>query len=415
MLSLAEARVRILEEAIPGEAIETSLSEAIGLVLAEPLVSDVDLPPFDRAAADGYAVRAVDTIKDARLKVVGLKRGGKPRKTAEIQLGRAEAARVEAGDPMPVGADSVLKTEESRPEPGTGPPREIVVLKAIETGQSVVPRGYYLNAGATLATAGTTVRLPMVSLLAAEGCVHPICHRRVRVAVLAVGDHLVGPAEAPVMHRERNASGPTVVIPCLQWGATAHDLGVVAENEFPAALNRALTAQIVVVLGELEGTIPKVMKRAGIETIFEGISLHPGKRLTYGVVRDRSGRATQHVFLMATGPIGVLCGVALLIGPLIQRLQGGPKPTQPLMKAIWSGTPHRPTDDRVWAVPSRLTNDAEGRLRVSMIEHRGKDDLSGFAQANAVTLLPPRTGPCLEGEVVEVVPLGAWHDSSNSK
>ena len=120
MLSLAAARERILSEAEPGEAIETPLSEAIGLVLAEPLISDVDLPPFDRAAQDGYAVRSIDTIKDARLKVVGLKRGGKPRKTAEIQLNRGEAVRVLAGDPMPVGADGVLRTEESRPEPGTG-------------------------------------------------------------------------------------------------------------------------------------------------------------------------------------------------------------------------------------------------------------------------------------------------------
>ena len=408
MLSLAEARNRILSEAVPSEAIETSLSEAIGLVLAEPLISDVDLPPFDRAAQDGYAVRAIDTIKDARLKVVGLKRGGKPRKTAEIQLNRGEAARVQAGDPMPVGADSVLRTEESRPEPGTGPPREVVVLRAVEVGQGVVPRGYYLRAGATLATPGTRIRPAMISLLASEGCVHPICYRRVRVAVLAVGDHLVGPAEAPVMHRERNASGPTVVIPCLQWGATAHDLGVVSESELPAALDRALTARIVVILGESEGAIPKAMKRAGIETIFEGVSLHPGKRLTYGVVRDRRGQAVQHVFVMATGPIGVLSGVALLIGPLIQRLQGGPHPPAPPLNAIWTGAPHRPTDDRVWAVPARLAIDPEGRLRVSAIEHRGKDDLPGFAQAEALALLPPRTGPWLEGEIVEVVPLGAW-------
>jgi len=412
MLSLAEARAFVLGEAEPVESVEVGLTEAQGLVLAEPLTGDVDLPAFDLAAYDGYAVRSAEALPGARLGVIDPRRGGRTASSgaAEITLDPGEVAPVSAGAPMPVGADAVVPTEDSRADPGAGvgPPREIVVLRAAGPGQGVVPRGYYLAAGATLAPAGTRLRLPMVGLFAAQGCVHPVCHRRVRVAVLAVGDHLVGPGEAPVMHRERNAAGVTAVAPCLHWGATAHDLGTVVERDLPGALDRALTAPVVVVLGPPGGAIPRAWKKAGVETVFSGVSVHPGRRISYGVVRGASGRAAHHVFHMATGPIGVLSGVALLVGPLIARLQGGPAEPPAPLHAVWSGPPHPATDDCLRAVPVTLAVGEDARLRVTPVEHRGKDDLVGFSRAEALALLPPSRGPWDEGDVVEVVPLGAW-------
>ncbi len=251
MLSLAEARARVLERAEPGEAIEVALTEAVGLVLAEPVVGDVDLPPFDRAAFDGYALRAVDATAGVRLRVIALHRGRE-----SVEVGCGEAAWITAGEAMPIGADTVTRTEDTRPEPDFGPPRLVEVLRTVECGRNVVHRGYYFRSGTELAPPGTRLRLSMVGLLAAQGCVHPVCYRRVRVAVMAVGDHLVGPGEAPVLDRERNAAGLTVVAPCLRWGATAHDLGTVAEDQLDAALARALTAPVVVVLGAPEATIP---------------------------------------------------------------------------------------------------------------------------------------------------------------
>jgi molybdopterin molybdotransferase len=420
MLSLVEARARILTEAVPGDAIEVTLTEALGLILAEPLIADVDLPPFDRAGQDGYAVRASEATTGARLNVVVTTRSRKTvgvatgrsagAATAEVILDPGETAHVSAGDPMPVGADAVVRVEDSRPEPGVGPPREILVFRGATVGQSVVPRGYFLRAGTTLAQSGERVRLPMVGLLAAEGCIHPLCHRRVRVAVLAVGDHLVGPSEAPVMHRERNACGPTVVAPCLQWGATAHDLGTISERSLSSALHRALTANVVVIVGEPEGAIPRALKKAGVEPIFEGVGVHPGKRFAYGVVRDSSGRAAHHVIHMAPGPVGVFTGVMLLLGPLIARLHGASLDSieRATLRAEWSGPQHRPTDDRHWAVPVTLRIDERGRLLATPFEHRGKDDLLGFSRAEALAVLPPRSGPWNAGDVVDVVAIGPF-------
>jgi molybdopterin molybdotransferase len=214
------------------------------------------------------------------------------------------------------------------------------------------------------------------------------------------------------MHRERNACGPTAVIPCLLQGATAHDLGAVPERDLPAALDRALTAPLVIVVGAPEGAIPKALARAKVEPVFSGVALHPGKRLSYGVVRGPSGRAEHHVFHLTPGPSGVMTALALLVSPLIARLHGGPpEPPSPLL-AVWDGPQHRPTDDRLWAVPVNLDMDASARLLARPIDHRGKDDLASFARADALALLPARSGPLEGGEVVEVVPLSAWPPGS---
>jgi molybdopterin biosynthesis enzyme len=109
----------------------------------------------------------------------------------------------------------------------------------------------------------------------------------------------------------------------------------------------------------------------------------------------------EHVFHIVPGPVGALTVATLLIGPLIERLQGGP-PLHRSLGALWSG-PHRPPDDRDWAVPVRLSSDGGGRSWASPIEYRGKDDLLGFAKADALAILPARSGPWSGGEIVEVM------------
>ena len=150
-----EACSRILALAEPGEPIEVSLVDALGLVLAEPAVADVDLPPFDRASTEGYAVRAAEARAGALLRVAGL-RGRAGRSDEALEAG--EAIRARQGDPMPVGADAVVRLEDVRPDPETGPTRVIEVLRAVEPGQDVSRRGLLLEAGAILAPAGTRLK-----------------------------------------------------------------------------------------------------------------------------------------------------------------------------------------------------------------------------------------------------------------
>jgi molybdopterin molybdotransferase len=327
-------------------------------------------------------------------------------RTAEVVLGAAESVRVSTGDPMPIGADAVLPSDQIRVESSLGMGETFVVLRPVKAGDGVVGRGHLLSAGAELAPSGAKLRLPMVALFAAQGWVHPVCHRRVRVAVLAVGDHLVGPGEAPVMHRERNAAGSTIVAPCLSWGATAHDLGVVPESGLAQALDRALTAPVIVVVAGRDGPAARAIERAGVEPVFDGVAIEPGGELSYGVVRDplRGGRAVHHVFQMTPSPIDVFTGVILLLGPLIARLQGGPTEPRSRPRAVWEG-PAQQSADRLLAVPSTVRIDADARLVARPVPYRDRDDLAGFARAEGLALFPPRDRQWESGEVVEIVGL----------
>jgi molybdopterin molybdotransferase len=407
MLSLSEAQARILSRAEPGEAIEVPLPEALGLVLAEPVIADVDMPPFDRVGADGFALRATDAVAGAMLRVA--RNGSEPNSdggSAWLEVGPEEAARVELGDALPSEADAVARTDEISTDMIGDSPNVIALHRPVERGRNVVRRGDYLRAGAELIAAGSRLRLPMIGLLAAQGHVHPICFRRIRVAVLAVGDHLVGPGDAPILNRERNAASATVIAPCLHWGATAHDLGTVAEcgDQLDTELGRALTASVVVILGRNSHRLAEAWTRAGIEPVFAGVALKPDSRIDYGIVRDDSGRVEAHVFVLPAHPIGALTAVTLLIGPLIARLQGAGAGGPPRRSAVLSG-PLNATDERSWAVPVLLSEDGQGRLVAEPTEPRGPDDLPCFAHAHALVLLPPYSGPWHGGEIVEVVPL----------
>jgi molybdopterin molybdotransferase len=218
------------------------------------------------------------------------------------------------------------------------------------------------------------------------------------------------------MHRERNAAGPALVAPCVQWGATVHDLGAIARSDLDSALDRALTAPIVVVLGPPEGFIARALHRAGVEPVFNGLALRPGKRSSYGVIRGSSyGESNpdqepirHHVFHVVPNPIAALTVATLLIGPLIARLHGGGGPAAAAgwhrPRAILGG-PHRATDDRTWAVPVTLADDDQGRRIASIVPLRGPDDLLGFGCAEALALLPRESGPWKGGEVVEIATL----------
>ena len=395
-----EACSRILALARPGEPIEVSLVDALGLVLAEPAIADVDLPPFDRALADGYALKASEAPTGALLRVAGLRWSDR---ALDEALEAGEAIRVAPGDALPIEADAVVDVNDVRPDPEVGPTRVIELLGNAEVGQNVARRGLLLEAGTTLAPAGARLRTSMVGLLASQGCVHPVCHRRVRVAVVAVGDHLVGPTEAPVMHRERNAVNAAIVARALRAGAMPHDLQAVSESRFPAALERATSAPVIVVLGPSSRPILRAFKSFGVESVLSGVSMKPGGRTRYGVIRDDSGGVAHHVFHLPIASMAASTAFALLVHPLIARLQGD-LPTAPrTVAAVWDGT-HRATVNHLRAIPVTLAIDAEARHRARPIPIQGPDDLPGFARAEGLALLPARSGPWLGGEVVEVIP-----------
>src|SRR6185369_4430811 len=192
MISVSEAIqiVRQQTHALPVEHVP--LHEALGRVLAQDVVADSDLPPFDRSQMDGYAVRAVDAqTAPVRLRIVGESAAGRG---WHEQLEEGQAVRIMTGAPVPAGADSVQQVELAHElKDGT----VVELLESVEAGKSIVKRGSEIRAGETVLNAGTPINAAMMAVLAAFGYATVNVFRRPRVAVLATGTELVSVDQKP--------------------------------------------------------------------------------------------------------------------------------------------------------------------------------------------------------------------------
>ncbi len=402
-LSLNEARARIQGLAEPGDHVEVSLGEALGLVLAEPVVADVDHPPFDRASHDGYAVRADEATPGTLLRVV---RPTRLVRSTEVTIESGEAGRVLAGDPLPPGTDAVLCPSGVRPDPATGPALVVEVLQAARPNHLVTARGAYLSAGATVVPAGTRIRPATIPLLASQGCVHPFCHRRVRVSIVAVGNHWVGPADAPTMNRERNATSIALVALALRLEAMPHDFQAVSGSKIRPTLERAATSPVVIIVGASSRPLARALQQIGIEPVITGIAATPISRVRYGVIRDDEGTVVNHVFHLPGDPVAASVGFALCVQPLITRMQGEISEPATALVNLADGQTYPATRRRLRVVPATTRVDDDGRPVAEIIRHT-EADLTAWSQATGVLIFPEYSGPWLGGDPVEYVPIGS--------
>jgi molybdopterin biosynthesis enzyme len=212
-----------------------------------------------------------------------------------------------------------------------------------------------------------------------------------------------------VLHHERNAGNLAVGALVLGMGGMVHDLGAVAEPEFPRAFQRALNAHVVVVLGRLGEESLNALDDAGFEPTSSDLALEPGGGFGFGhgVVRDDTGRVSAHVVTLPLDPSSAVVAATLLVLPLLARLQGDESSTMAALRATWDA-PQPMTVDKLRAVPATLHAGADGRLRARPAVAFGPVELPDLALADGLALFPPGEGPWHGGEVVEFAPFAPW-------
>jgi len=261
-----------------------------------------------------------------------------------------------------------------------------------------------LTAGTTVAAAGRRLKPAMVPLLAAQGVVHPLCHRRVRVSILTVGSHWVRPDEAPTMKRERNAANLALVALAVRLDALPHDFQAVAGPMIHPALERAATNPVVLILGPPSRPLRQAWDAIGCETVVGGVAVAGIGRVRFGVLRDDDGQVTNYVFQLPAHPVTASVAFALLVEPLIARLQGDTAdPTiQTLTLAGPDGQPK--TGRRTRVAPATRRVEADGRVVAEPL-NGPLDDLATWADADGSLVYPEHSGPWHPGDRVEFVPL----------
>jgi molybdopterin molybdotransferase len=386
----------VLDDAVlPSAAEMVPLADALGRVLARDVVSDVDWPPFDTSAMDGYALRTGDASGEtARRERPGLVAAGDP---VPPPLAAGEAVRLMTGAPLPAGTDAVVPVEESYPEAG-----RVRFDREPRAGAHLRRRGESIAAGTVLLTEGRRLDPSGVALAALAGADPLSVRRRPRVAIATTGNELVAAREKPKEGRLRDSNGPMLAALCRArgWPAVLRppvpDEPEAVDNLFSAAGGEfdVLVTSGGVSAGDLD-LLPPAAERAGWEILFHRVSVRPGKPVAFA---RRDGRFW---FGLPGNPVSASACFHLFVRRALDRFEGEKDPGPPEVRA-------RLTQELAPAGPRETYRDAllserEGERLVEPLRSAGSHDLLSHARANALIRIPAGGGPLAAGSIVTCV------------
>jgi molybdenum cofactor synthesis domain-containing protein len=403
MIPIAEAINLVLAQtsALPVESV--AISESIGRILAEDIVADTDLPPFDRAQMDGYAVRAADVANTpGPLKIVGESAAGAG---WHHEMKAGEAVRIMTGAPVPVGADAVQQVELTRELNGDGGAGQVEILESVEVGRSIVRRADEIKAGQTVLRAGEEINAQTIATLASFGYAQVKVGRRPRVAVMATGSELVDVGQKPARDQIRDSNNYTIEAYAKLAGATVERLPLAGDDrdelkrEMTAAIERCdvLVTSGGVSMGVYDFT-KAAFKDLGAEIFFERVALRPGKPTVFG----RIGKTL--LFGLPGNPVSVAVTFNLFTRTALRAMQGASDPTLQHEHAVLArdlkGSP-----DRESYLPASLRTDEQGTLLVEPLKWGGSSDFVAFARATALINVPADVKRIAAGSTVRIVQL----------
>jgi len=394
MIEPQEALRIVLEKSPRLEAVEVPLPEADGTCLAEPVASDSDLPPFDKSAMDGYAVREADLARlPVELRVAEeLPAGTAP--TRPIQGGAC--AKIMTGAPVPAGADRVVKVEDTEALPDG----RVRILRT-DPGRNICVRGEDVRKGETVLEVGRVLRPPEIGLLASVGRERVRIVRRPTVAVLATGDELVPVSTVPGPGQIRDANSWSLLACCRRAGVGAESLGVARDtlDHLGDRIARGLERDVLLVSGGVSvgewDLVPKVLRDLDVAIHFATVRMKPGKPILFGT-HDRG-----LVFGLPGNPVSTIVGFHLFVLPALRRMMGWVDPAPPTVRATLAA-PVKVRGERQAFVPAVLRREGETWV-AKAVETRGSADLVGFSRADALVVLEPGVHPT--GTHVPVLPL----------
>jgi len=331
LMSLEDARARMLDglEALPAEVV--ALGDAAGRVLTDALTSRHTLPPWDNSAMDGFAVRAADiaaATKDApvRLAVSGEAAAGR---ISDATVTSGHAVRILTGAPLPDGADAVVPVERTDARMGVADlPREVTVYAPAPTGAHIRRAGSDLREGAPLLAAGTELTPAALAVCAAGGHAQVTVQRRPRVAVLATGDELVAPGEplGPAQIPDSNTFG--LAAQARELGAEVRVLGIARDDMADVLdhLRQGLAwADVIVASGGVSVGAHDVVKDAFAQVgriDLWRIAVQPGRPLAFGRAPAAGGEGEVLLFGLPGNPVSSLVTFELFVRPVLRRLSG---------------------------------------------------------------------------------------------
>jgi molybdopterin molybdotransferase len=396
MISVEEARQRILDALRPTSAEVVALADAWSRVSAEAVRARLTQPPFDVSAMDGYALRAADGLLGARLRVIGAAPAGHP---LDSPVRANEAVRLFTGSVIPAGTDAILLQEDATRDGDT-----VQVNEAVVAGRHIRRAGQDFAAGDVVIPPGRRITARDVGLAAAAN--HPwlTVHRRPRVAILATGDEIAMPGEPippggivssnshALAALVRAAGGAPMVLPVARDDSAA--IGAVADSLVGVDM---LVTTGGASVGDHDLVIASLQAR-GMTLDFWQIAMRPGKPLLFGQLGDTP------VLGLPGNPVSAMVCAILFLLPALSLLSGLPAAPPPVTTAVL-GSAVKANDKRADHLRASISSDETGRLVVLPFSVQDSAMLRRLALADAL-ILRPALAPALEaGAEVSIIRL----------
>ena len=401
MLTVAEALDAVLEYCGPLPPRKVRLRDALGCLLAEDVAADLDLPPFDKALMDGFAVRATDLEPDRPtwLKIgETIMAGSIPSRPIEP----GEAASIMTGAPLPRGADLVVPVEKASLD-SMG-----VYLNDSEAkaGRHVLKRGREMRAGEIVARRCERLNPAKLGLLASVGLTHASVHAYPSVAIVPTGDELVEPDHVPGPGQIRNSNATLLEALVLKAGAKSRTTSIAPDTPGGLAerLIDGLHEDVLLITGGVSAgkldLVPATLESLGVEKVFHKVKVKPGKPLWFGIGPARPhGQPRCLVFGLPGNPVSAAVGFALFVAPAIPILAGESRRSTTMSHfPLAVRFEHR--GDRPSYHPARLV---EGKIEP--LPWAGSSDLRTLAMADGLAAFAEGDRDYAPGELIPFLDL----------
>jgi molybdopterin molybdotransferase len=398
-------QAEIMATVVPLDVVRLPLADARGLVLAEPVTSDEDVPPFANSAMDGYAVRGEDTAGASSAAPVTLRAVGEVAagRAPDVAVGPGEAIRIMTGAPMPAGADAVVMVEMTR-QRGS----DVEVQAEVPAGRHVREAGGDLRAGQKVFDAGTQLGAAAIGVLASVGLTTVPVVRRPRVGVLSTGDELVA-GEGPLAPGQiRDSNRPMLLGLVEDAGLDAIDLGIARDDEegIIATLEDAFARCDAVLtsggvsMGDYDYVKAALDRFGALE--WRQIAIKPAKPLAFGVVRG------VPVFGLPGNPVSSLVSFECFARPALLKMGGHERRFRPEIVARVDHDVRRRPDGKLHLDRVRVAWD-DGAYVATSVGEQASNALAATASANGLALVPDGDG-LSAGDTVRVMLLDAAAD-----
>jgi len=387
MITFEEASAIVAGEAKLLSVESIDLSESAGRVLAADVFSDMDMPPFDKSAVDGFACRRQDIDNPLRI-IETIAAGHVPEK----EIGINECSRIMTGAMIPKGADVVLMVEHTEM---AGP--ELVRFDGSQPAANICFMAEDIHKGDKVLSAGTRIRPQHVAVLASVGCYSPKVYTRAVIGIISTGDELVEPKEQVPAGKIRNSNGWQLLAQALNTGCSARYFGIAADTP-QSTLQKITQAEaecdIIILTGGVSmgdfDYVPGVIKQAGYKTLFQSIAVQPGKPSVFAV------KDNKYLFGLPGNPVSSFVQFELLVKLLLDKITGNTESPVIIQMPLGKNYSRRRTDRKAFLPVYIKQNE------VFPVEYHGSAHIHAYVAAYGIIAVNIGQTEITKGTLVDV-------------